>query len=218
MRSVQDIYAHYRIMPGLQMHQLRVAAVGSVVSEHIKKPVNAATVVLAGLFHDMGNIIKSDLGRFPQFLEPEGRPYWEEVKAEYVKTYGADEHVASMRIGEELQLSEAVLACIRDIGFSKVDRIAGDVPYELKIVEYADQRVSPLGVVSMEERIREGRERYEGRVGYLPDPAVFEEKYAALRDIEAQLFESSSIRPEDITEEAVAPIVERLRALDIDAL
>ena len=41
-------------MPGLQLHQLRVAAVGKLICEHLKKPVRTKDVVVACLFHDMG--------------------------------------------------------------------------------------------------------------------------------------------------------------------
>ena len=82
MRTPREIYAEFKIMPNLQLHQLRVAAVGKLISEHFTVPVNVRDVVLACLFHDMGNILKFDLTQFPEFREPQGILYWEEVKKE----------------------------------------------------------------------------------------------------------------------------------------
>ena len=72
MRDVQEIYDAYRIMPSLQLHQLRVGAAGKLIAEHFSDSLDERSVVLACLFHDMGNIIKSDLVTFPDFVEPGG--------------------------------------------------------------------------------------------------------------------------------------------------
>ncbi len=92
--TVGEIYDSYRIMPGLQLHQLRVAAVGKTVCDHFDRRVDMQSVLLACLFHDMGNIIKADLGLFKGLLGEQSREYWEGVKQEYVEKYGTDEHVA----------------------------------------------------------------------------------------------------------------------------
>ena len=85
MRIPREVYSEYKIMPTLQLHQLRVAAVARLVCDHLTHPINTRDVILACLFHDMGNIIKSNLNHFPEFCEPEGTAYWEKVKAELDK-------------------------------------------------------------------------------------------------------------------------------------
>ncbi len=70
MKTVQQIYNDYNILPLLQLHQLRVAGVAKLITESITIPVDAQAVVLACLFHDMGNIIKADFTYFPEALQP----------------------------------------------------------------------------------------------------------------------------------------------------
>ena len=95
MNTPREIYAQYKIMPSLQLHQLRMAAVAKLTFCNCKKLVNERDVILACLFHDMGNILKFDLTKFPEFTQPEGIEYWESVKDEYRKKYGTDQHVAT---------------------------------------------------------------------------------------------------------------------------
>lgn len=207
-----EAYAHYNIMPILALHQLRVAAVGKMIADSFRQKLDTRSVVLACLFHDMGNIIKFDLNQFPESREPEGIAYWEKVKADFVRRYGPDEHHATVAIGHELHLPLQAMQYIEGVGFSKLDRIRDSHSYGQKIVEYADTRVTPTGVASMDERLEEARSRYVGRRS---DMAHAKERYdeliAAAHEIERQIFSQSNIRPEDITDTSVAPLVEELK-------
>ena len=100
MRTAGEIYAAYTIMPALQLHQLRVAAVGKMIADHFSGTLHSNDVILACLFHDTGNIIKFDLDNdvLSQLREPEGKEYWQRVKDEWIAKYGNDEHVASLAI------------------------------------------------------------------------------------------------------------------------
>ena len=224
MRTPREIYAEYKIMPSLQLHQLRVAAVGKFVCDNFTKPINPHDVILACLFHDMGNIIKSDLTVFPEFSEPEGLDYWQGVKDEYVKKYGADHHVANAVIAREIGLPESAYRLITDIGFSKIDKILLDASDEQKICEYGDLRVGPHGVLPMEERLEEGRRRYLSRKSVVDGEGTGvrkpDEHYQALvrsaKELEQQIFESATITPVDITDDAIKDIVEELRDYPID--
>ena len=104
MRRIQDIYDKYQILPILREHQLRVAAVAKMLCLNLKKPVKTEQVVLACLFHDMGNIIKFDLKSFPEFYEPLGVAYWQKVKEDFIIKYGHDEHEANIAISKENRL------------------------------------------------------------------------------------------------------------------
>src|SRR5207247_1161476 len=133
----------------LQLHQLRVAAVGKLLSAHVKKEVATNEVITTCLFHDMGNIIKSDLSLFPQFREPHGKEHWEGVKKKFISKYGNNAHRANVAIAKELKLPEPVVALIDGIGFSKLATILEAHMFEIKICEYADTRVGPHGVLSV---------------------------------------------------------------------
>ena len=207
-----EAYAHYNIMPILQLHQLRVAAVGKMTADSFKQKLDTRSVVLACLFHDMGNIIKFDLTQFPESREPEGIEYWEKVKADFIRRYGPDEHHATIAIGHELHLPLQAMQYIEGVGFSKLERIRDSHSFGQKIVEYADTRVAPAGVVAMDERLEEARMRYAKRRSDMPEE---KERYDVLvnaaREIERQIFSQSGIRPEDITDASVEPLIEELR-------
>ena len=216
MKTVQDAYLAYRIMPSLQLHQLRVAAVAKVVCDHFEGELDKDSIVLACLFHDMGNILKSDLTIFPDFVQPEGLEYWEGVKKDFAQKYGPNEHTATSAITREIGIPASSITLIEKMGFSKMKEIQDGGSFELKILEYGDCRVAPRGIVPAAERFAEGSNRYTYRYTsseemhthflYLTDSAY---------EIEKQIFSHCSIRPEDITNESVAPLFDLLRNLEI---
>lgn len=215
MRTPREIYAEYRIMPNLQLHQLRVAAVAQTICENFQGEIDTQRVVTACLFHDMGNIIKFKLDYFPGAVEPEGLLYWEGIKKEFIEKYGMDHHAANILIARELGLSESVVECIDGIGFSKVPAALEGSSFEKKICEYSDGRVAPYGVTSLQERLEDGRKRYLNREGVKADVAGSLDDFAQIlkleHELEAQIFAKSRITPGDITNERIGGTVDKLR-------
>ncbi|MDB5238573.1 MAG: hypothetical protein JWM46_843 [Candidatus Kaiserbacteria bacterium] len=214
--TVGDVYEKYRLLPILKMHQLRVAAVGKTICDHFDRGLDTQSVVLACLLHDMGNIIKSDLSVFPAALEPQGRDHWEQVKKEFIATYGPDEHQAALTIAREIGASEAVIRLMDGIGFSKLE-ITRDHPlFEPKIVEYSDCRVSPAGITDMTVRLEDARARYAYQPTDIPrTPERFNELLGAAHEIEMQIFAHTDITPTELSEEALAPSIAALREYKI---
>ncbi len=215
--SVQETYEQYHIMHTLQLHQLRVAAVARMLCEARGDVSDAENVVTACLFHDMGNIIKSDLQTFPEFLEPQGFTYWNQVKKEYVEAYGTDEHHATVEIAREIPLPEPVVVLIDGIGFSSLEYIRDQAPLAQKICEYADLRVGPHGVLAMAERIEDSRTRYQHKFDSSVEEvkARFVHLLAASAEVERQLFIGIALKPADVTEEATEMFFEEFRQYEI---
>lgn len=200
-------------MPGLQLHQLRVAAVAKMVCDNFTQPVTTHDVVLAALFHDMGNIAKSDLKTFPEFLEPEGLEYWQKVKQEVVEKYsGTDAHAATVGMCKEIALPAHVIELIDGVRFSQLEKMRDTTSDELKILEYADQRVGPHGVLSLDGRMEEAHTRYAERKEWNTPQgqASYQILADAARDLERDIFSHAKITPTDITDASVAPLVEEL--------
>ncbi len=198
----------------LQLHQLRVAAVAKMVCESYEKSLDSKSIILACLFHDMGNIIKSDLKYFPDSTEPEGLSHWELVKREFVKKYSSDHHTATAKIAKEIGLPERVIKLLSNIGYSNIGRIVSGDDLEQKIAEYADTRVGPHGVLSLRGRLAEGKARYQDtrmKRPYYETDEGFEKLAEAAHELERQVFKNATIAPEDITEAAIAPDIETLR-------
>lgn len=217
MKTPREIYAAYTTMPALQLHQLRVAAVGKLICEGFTKSINTRNVILACLFHDMGNILKFNLSYFPEFLEPRGLGFWECVKTEYREKYGIDQHEASKKIAQEIGLSGVVVEVIDAIGFSNVGTVLAGRSFEKKICVYSDSRVGPHGVLTLTERFIDGRKRYLAK-GVTNDHGKeitvqqdsFEMLTESAHKLETQIFAEARIKPEDVSDAAVAPLIEEL--------
>ncbi len=213
-------------MPMLQEHQLRVAAVAEMICEHMNALVDKENVLKACLLHDMGNIIKFKLGYFPDSLEPNGLRYWQEVQDEYIKKYGgSNEHIATIEIANELGVNKEIIELINSIGFITSEDNRETQNLNKKICAYADMRVAVGGVVSLEERFTETRQRYmgdskstiieyDGKIeeDILKSRKSFEDN---LTVIEQQIFEKCTIKPENINDLSVKSIVEKLKNYEI---
>lgn len=216
-------------MPNLVEHQLRVAGVAMQICDAFENAglnVDKDNVVKACLLHDMGNIIKFKLDYFPEHLEPEGLSYWQNIQNEYIEKYGKDEHHATLSIVRELNSSEEIFNLINSIGFLQASKNSESKDFSLKICCYADMRVSPSGVTSLDARLSDLRKRYgndrveDRSVNYVNRPSVATEEMrqvfeSSLFEIEKQIFNNLNIKPEDITEESVKRYFDYLKTVQI---
>lgn len=219
MRNILDIYKEYKIMPNLVEHQLRVASVAMQICDAVENEkgdsmeIDRDSILKACLLHDMGNIIKFKLGYFPEFLEPEGLTYWEQVQNEYIKKYGPDEHEASLAIARELGMGEDVIKNIDAVGFPNWCDTNEKGDWNNKICAYADTRVAPKNIVDLNGRLKDGAKRYEGTSPHLEGKR--DSLYNCIHEIEKQIFLHLSIKPEDITEESVKFYIEKLKSFEM---
>ncbi|MBL8014586.1 MAG: HD domain-containing protein [Candidatus Doudnabacteria bacterium] len=214
--TITSIYEQYQIMPSLQLHMLRVAAVARVIALNTPGLGEVSEITAACLLHDMGNILKFKLDLFPDFLQPQGLEYWEGVKRDFVGKYGTDEHVATHEIARELNQPTRVMDLLSAIGFSKALENAVHSDTAKKICAYSDHRVTPFGVTSLEERMQEGRSRFALNKNTQEDPQKFEQLARGMQRIEQQIFSVCTIKPSDITDQLVNPVVEELREFEMN--
>lgn len=201
-------------MPNLVMHQMRVAAVAMQICESLNISVDTDSVVKACLLHDMANIIKFNLEYFPEHNEPEGLEYWQKVKDEYIVKYGSNEHSASLVVAQELGVSSYIYELVNCVDSSSVEDIALGDDFGKKICIYADNRVTPYGVVSAEEHSMEAMERYKNHpLAFNEESRSFFNKY--LFSIEDQIFLNSNIKREDIDDESIIVYIKKLENISI---
>jgi HD superfamily phosphohydrolase len=203
--TILEIYEKYNIMPNLQLHQLRVAAVAEQICEASTTPVDKESIVLACLLHDMGNIIKSKFDTLYKMTEEEVL-YWSKVKEEFIQKYGSNETMATIAILKELEVSEFIQDMIKDSDFAHICEMLHSDLTEKQLMKYADLRVGPYGVVSLAERLEDGKNRYG---------AWEEEKTECAYEIEKHIFSHTNIKPEDITDESIKHRIEKLRNTNI---
>lgn len=161
--EMAKIYQKYEIMPHLQEHMLRVAGIGSLVAQAWAGGVDSDLVIRTCLLHDMGNILKFDLShdsadRFGyQFSQK-----WLDVQKDFHNKYGKNSTEATNQICRELDQDDVVevLDAEHAIFDGEHERIIS-APPEVQILLYADLRVVPDGVVSLQERINDLLDRYQ---------------------------------------------------------
>lgn len=214
-----DVYTKYRIPPWLQEHQLRVAGVGKLMSS-ILPQANVRDVTLVCLFHDMGNILKFDLAPDSPLASLYGGEieYWQTVKDDYRAAYGNSEYDATVAIAKDIPLPNSTVRLIEGMSYSHTETILAEGPLELQICAYADMRIGPYGVLPLRERIADLRERASKR--WKPETAReqearFDENMARFFGIEGVIFRDAPLRPEDVTDRAIAPFISELKKYEI---
>jgi len=204
MRTIQDIYNQYDIMPNLREHMFRVAAVGEMIVDHGNFSIDKDEIISALLLHDIGNIIKFELEAFPDFLEPQGLNYWQNIQQKNKEKYGESEYIAHEMIVRELGMSGKIISLVKSVGFSVMCNNVQSNDWQEKICNYADLRVNPYGTASLNDRMKDGRTRY--RI------AKKDERWDLVecaQQLEKQIFEQCDINPEDITDDAIAGYMEK---------
>ena len=210
-QTITEIYKKYKINKGLQEHMLRVASVGKLISE-MKCKTSAENIVSACLLHDMGNLIKSKLDLFPELFEPEGVEYWSKVKGDMVAMYGSDVHNATLIMVKEIVSSEEITRIIDEMAFDRICSIANESNQELKIALYADMRVGLHGMITIDERFDDIRDRY---VPQRFTNKELENRRKCAKKIEGEIFETIDLQPIDIHDESIKVVMEDLRTYKI---
>lgn len=211
-RNILSIYKKYKILPNLQEHMLKVAAVADIICDSWQgdSKLDKENIVLAALLHDMGNIIKIRLNHLPGLVKAEDLEYWEEVKIEFIEKYGTDEHKATLEILKELNVDQEVLDLVNNIGHIHFcDQLLNGDFYS-KIINYADTRVGPFGIISYADRMAEVSRRYSTYENYIGDEK-HNKAVACGVEVEGIIFKNCKINPEDITEDSAQNTIENLR-------
>ena len=94
-----EVYKKFGSPPNLQEHMLRVCGVTSYICEHWigKEEFDWEKVRKISLLHDVGNIVKFDFDKYPQFLGDELKniEYWRGTQKKIIEKYGNDDHDAT---------------------------------------------------------------------------------------------------------------------------
>lgn len=220
MKKITEIYEKYDIMPNLKDHMLRVGAVAYLICENIEPSLvnekEKRDIVETCLLHDMGNIVKSDFTLLSPSKSSDLRDikYWEDKKEEYIRRYGKDDHEATMKILKEMRLNEDLILLSDKNRFSLTCENLYDPDFKIKIIQYSDFRVGPRGVISFLERMEDARKRYE----HIPKFTLGNEREKLTncgKELEKQIFLKCKIKPEDINDLTVAPIIKELENFEI---
>ncbi len=212
--AIRDIYDRFKIPPNLRLHMLRTASVAEMLCDNWHgTAINKEDIIAACLLHDLGNIAKFDLGETDAHLlgeEAKRIDYWRKVKTETMGKYGSSEYDATRNMMKELGVSSKVVSLVdRMIYVLRNPEEAHD--YELMLCEYADERVSPKGVLSVAERFAEFAERNSKSISATNRArvAIVTSLLRNALDVESRIFANMGIKPEQINDESIKPYLDR---------
>lgn len=206
---IKEIYERYQVPPWLQEHQVRVAAVGKMAAEAQRKGVDVHVVVSTCLLHDIGAIVKFDFAEsfLADLVNPNDLKYWESVQARMREQYGVTEHKATEAILRELG-AERERGVFQGTGLTRLSEIIARGSVELQIVQYADTRVGPRGIMSISARMDDARVRYAGKG--LEWFERLDQYRAQSLELEIVVLAGTGLESEAITDAAIAPTIEQL--------
>jgi phosphohistidine swiveling domain-containing protein len=213
--DITEICRIYRVPPNLKLHLLRVAAVGDWICHHWRGPsINRTRIKMALLLHDIGNIVKADYERTPGLFPEELRNlrYWMAVQENVRRRFGDTDTAASAAIARDIGVPANVVQLMTDKQFVNNEETARSQNWDQKIAAYADQRVSPHGVTSLDARLWEAKERYRDVPTASVNMPTFEALVAAAKAIETQLSEWCDARLNDLNNEVIEPYIDALRS------
>jgi hypothetical protein len=207
IKQIQSIYDRYAIPKNVQRHMFSVAGVAKQICENCSEKIDSTDLIATCLIHDLGNIIKMNFTSEDniKLLDKEDiqkLDYFKKKQEEFWKKYGKDDNIANELIAKELGANDEIIYLLENkaIEHKPLDFWKDDL--SLLILAYADCRVSPHGVVSMQERIDEyvHRNEFHKDKEKMDKSKEFEE-FSKL--MENELFKKMKIKPEEINEESI---------------
>lgn len=208
--NIIKIYEKYCIPENLQIHMLRVAACGNLIVDNWKGEfIDKESIIRILLLHDMGNIVK---------ITPEqnNNPIFLECRKKYINKYGNDDHIITQVISKSEGLTNEELKVMADKIFMKNDIIEKSNSYITKIAAYCDQRVSPNGVSSLQERMQEGKIRYKNKPGTSFNNQRTDEMIESAIQIEKQIMKYTNLKPEQINDFTIEEYIIKLKEFNIE--
>lgn len=204
------IYQNYALPLVLQNHMLRVAAVAKWIIEHWNNSsikLNEEEIIEVLLLHDIGNIVKGEddnfKALFPDTYDMESFEYWINMRKWVREHYGNNDLEATQNIVKEIGISKKLQEMIEKKQFYNNKKTYESTDFAIKICAYADQRVAPEGVMSLNGRLNEAIKRYQN----VKDASINRPERKTLiqyaKKIEEQIFHNVKGSPEQITDESV---------------
>lgn len=212
-KMISEIYKINNIPINLQEHMLKAAALAKLLCEKWNGPsINQENIITTMLIHDMGNIAKMDSNNIGDLIEEKS---WDKFKQKFINKYGADDHVATFNIASKLGLNQRILWLVLNKIFIHNEMIAVSDDYELKICAYADQRVGPNGILSLENRFDELKERYGTKTNASINHPRSEYLIKSAFDIENQLLKFTTIETADTLNQIVSEMIHDMLSYSI---
>ncbi len=199
--KVVEIYRKYKIPDHLVLHMLRVSALAKIITDS-SDDIEGENVLQACLLHDLGNIVKFVDIQPNDWTREKGVDYWLSVQKQFWKKYGHDDHRATLKILHELGVSTRIKELSEMLRFEPevFGLVSKGRDLEMKVLLYSDSRISPRGIVSVEERLSDIEKRYVGVEGrHKLNRGDFEATKVPILEVALQIEEMVSIDLDKLT-------------------
>jgi len=145
------------------MHMLWVTSIGALAIENWSgSAIDQNQVISALLLHDIGNVIKFELGS-SQVKKLYSKQELEKlviVQKQMIDLYGDNADIANILILKKLRVDKQIIQLLDNHSFDFLPTLLDSENWNEKIVFYSDLRVAPWGIVSVTQRIKNLKERY----------------------------------------------------------
>ena len=196
---ISDIYAKLGIPPNLQQHMLRVTSVALFIAKNWQgTPLNTELLKTMLLLHDIGNIVRFDFEKHPEFLEDEiiRIDFWKKRQKDFISKYGNDDHEATVAILKELGVSEEIKQKIYQMGYWNVEKVKNSNDWYLKLALYSDLRVGPFVILPRQKRVDDIHariEQYKNHLEFIGIAQELENQIQANLEISVSKINNNSI-------------------------
>jgi len=194
--KTKDIYKLFEIPPNLQDHLITVTKISNLIATHWQdQNINISDLIKVSLLHDLGNIVKFNFEKFPI----DNINYWKGKQTEIIKKYGNDDHDVTQKMLQEIKIDDKLIKIILNKSFDNSINISQSSDWISKILLYADLRVLPNGVGTLQQRLDDVKDRMDKYKNRLNLPDLF----SACFEIEKQIQSKINFNLDTINQELI---------------
>jgi len=148
------IYDQYSIPRNLRTHMLRVASLGRLICVNLSPTIKIDKVLLITslLVHDMGNIVKFDFSS-NLIKWSEDVAVLKKIQNTFITKYGSADHEVTENILKEIGVKDSIIKTTHEMTIEKLGHILKNKQWDLLVATYADYRIGPIGIISLDQRI-----------------------------------------------------------------
>jgi hypothetical protein len=207
--KVNQAYSEYMVPKTLQEHMLRVASLAEILLKHWTGiAIDKKAIVLACTLHDIAKPMNFDLAKQAKFgMSQEDIGKLGKLQNRLKSDYGNDEHHATVKICEKIGLSSTSVKLVDNLEWKFIPRLLQNNDLASLIPIYCDMRIGPKGILTLEKRLLELKERVGGD--------EYWENVKNGKLLEKQIKESISIEVNSITDNQINKRFEELRNQEI---
>lgn len=202
--TTRQIYSTYQTPPSLQDHMLKVSSLVSIILNNwIGERVSKDDIITCALFHDIAKPVTFDPSKQKQYVKSEKELNEVLLLIKDMTTkYGTDEHQVAIEIFKEINCNENTIRLIDNLEWIYLPRLFKENGIEALLLNYVDMRIGPKGIISLQERFDELKNR---------DPFKGIDEVALLSDkLETIIQENTEVRLDQISNEDIDSNLEKL--------